>query len=142
MNEYLGLTNGRFSQGEHGLEENLNVYWHIGFPKNFKVMSHFAGMNLGMLWVVLDEHEDTIVAPAFCNFYPLPGESTTWFGMPTSRHGGAGTLSFGDGHVEVKRWTDSRTRKPVDGRYSLCIPCPNNPDKTWLDERTTELYNP
>jgi hypothetical protein len=32
---------------------------------------------------------------------------TTWWDIPASYHDKAGSLSFGDGHAEIKKWTDN-----------------------------------
>ena len=108
--------------------------------KEFKKIAHLSGMDLSKVWVTIDEHEDTIRAPEFWNFFTLPGVDNAWYSLPASRHRSAATLSFADGHIEIKKWKDPRTLKPVTGTSLGAFLCPNNPDKTWLDERTTEIY--
>ena len=54
------------------------------------------------------------------------------FSIPASRHNGSGTLTFADGHAEIHKWLDPRTRKPVERIRSVGIPCPDNPDVYWL----------
>jgi prepilin-type processing-associated H-X9-DG protein len=56
-----------------------------------------------------------------------------WLSKPRSSHSGAGTLSFADGHAELKKWIDPRTRLP--SYYQG--PVNPNPDITWLQQRTT-----
>jgi prepilin-type processing-associated H-X9-DG protein len=57
--------------------------------------------------------------------------------VPASGHNGAGTVSFADGHVELHRWQDERTRAPVNYSHYLIngLRSPNNPDLKWLRER-------
>jgi prepilin-type processing-associated H-X9-DG protein len=56
-------------------------------------------------------------------------------------HGGATSYSFGDGHSELKRWTDPRTIVPLKKGALLDSPTilrsPNNRDIMWLQERAT-----
>ena len=58
--------------------------------------------------------------------------------VPASYHNGAGSLNFADGHAEIRAWIDPRT-KPQLSEKSIAqhISTPNNPDLTWLQERTT-----
>ena len=58
---------------------------------------------------------------------------------PASYHGGAGGFSFVDGHSEIHKWVDARTkpvlRKGVE--IPLNVPSPNNQDVLWMMERST-----
>ncbi|HKS35631.1 MAG TPA: hypothetical protein VJW76_00475, partial [Verrucomicrobiae bacterium] len=57
---------------------------------------------------------------------------------PASYHNGAAGLSFADGHAEIKKWLDARTRPPVKFyEMPLNVPSPNNKDMVWLSERTS-----
>jgi prepilin-type N-terminal cleavage/methylation domain-containing protein len=51
---------------------------------------------------------------------------------PASYHNGAGGLSLADGHAEIRRWRDPRTRLPGFGGSS-----PYNADIMWLQEHAT-----
>jgi prepilin-type processing-associated H-X9-DG protein len=62
-------------------------------------------------------------------------------GLAASRHNGAATLSFADGHAEIKKWLDPRTRAPVKRWYYIPV-IEENPDAAWLMERTTSLKKP
>jgi prepilin-type processing-associated H-X9-DG protein len=59
--------------------------------------------------------------------------------FPASYHNGAGGLSFADGHAEIRRWLDARTKPPIrKGReLALITASPNNADVQWLQERAT-----
>ena len=61
------------------------------------------------------------------------GEPPMLGSVPRSSHHGAGTLSFADGHAELKKWRDPITLLPV--RQQIFFR-PNS-DITWLRERTT-----
>ncbi|MBI2926170.1 MAG: type II secretion system protein [Verrucomicrobia bacterium] len=89
-------------------------------------------------WIVFtDTHDDSI---GTCTFGLVrDAYFGGWSKFPTARHGKAGTLGFVDGHVEVKRWTDSRTLVPVTGGR---IPAQNHfgsPDWHWFWLRHSKL---
>ena len=58
---------------------------------------------------------------------------------PAAYHNGAGGLSFADGHSEIKKWVDGRTRPllKANGTIPLNVASPNNRDMVWLQERCT-----
>src|SRR6266480_3211694 len=61
-------------------------------------------------FVFADVHEDCIAAGAFQGAYHgTLWPDMYWMDLPASRHGGAGTFSFADGHAEIKKWLDPRT---------------------------------
>jgi prepilin-type N-terminal cleavage/methylation domain-containing protein/prepilin-type processing-associated H-X9-DG protein len=141
MNMYLGNTNGRLDMYFRDSDPDF-VGWEPGTSKRFNKIGHLQGMDPSMVYCLIDEHEDTIVDPEFSHAitWPFPPHQECWNALPASRHGGAGTLSFVDGHVELHKWIDPRTRKPVEGQWSTVGLCPGNPDVVWLDERSTEFY--
>lgn len=61
--------------------------------------------------------------------------------IPASHHNGGGALSFADGHSEIRKWVDERTRIDVPKNASIPIikPSPGNLDVAWLQERSTSL---
>jgi len=87
-------------------------------------------------WVFIDEHEDTI-DDGFFSF--INGQRSFFQDLPASRHNGAGTLSFADGHVETRKWLDERTKKPVAREKFFGEFQTGNPDIAWLWERTTQI---
>ncbi len=100
-------------------------------------------------FVFLDEREDSINdgmfvtamegAPARDGALPTPGA----YGIvdyPASYHGGAGGFSFADGHSELKKWQDARTKPTIQKGANIDFAfksTPNNPDVAWLQERAT-----
>jgi prepilin-type N-terminal cleavage/methylation domain-containing protein/prepilin-type processing-associated H-X9-DG protein len=95
--------------------------------------------------VLLCEREDSIGESKFY-LHPagfVEGDPALYrlVGYPGSYHGGAGNLSFADGHVEPHKWRDPRTTPPlvlnrpipraIDGN-----PCPGNPDVGWIQQRS------
>ena len=84
-------------------------------------------------WVFIDAHEDAIDDGMF-DIYSDARLSTP----PGVRHGRGTSLSFVDGHVEVRKWTDPRTFYPVTGVMWEDPGFPaNNRDIHWLARRAT-----
>jgi prepilin-type N-terminal cleavage/methylation domain-containing protein/prepilin-type processing-associated H-X9-DG protein len=89
--------------------------------------------------VFIDTHEDSVATGMFLVaplYYPA------WEHFPASRHNGAATLSFTDGHVICRRWTDSRTRRPATGYWLYGERQPGNPDIRWLQDASTVVKRP
>jgi prepilin-type N-terminal cleavage/methylation domain-containing protein len=91
-------------------------------------------------FIFVDEREDSINDGRLIlemNSYPdKPGQAQL-INYPASYHGGAGALSFGDGHAELKKWVDSRTTPSISLNAPLPQASPNNKDVAWLQERAT-----
>jgi prepilin-type N-terminal cleavage/methylation domain-containing protein/prepilin-type processing-associated H-X9-DG protein len=99
--------------------------------------------------VFLDEREDSINdgmfvvamegAPASPSAAPTPAA----YGIvdyPAAYHNNAGGFSFADGHSELKKWLDARTRPPLQKGVNIDFnfkPTPNNKDVAWMQERAT-----
>ena len=49
--------------------------------------------------------------------------------FPASYHNGAGVLAFADGHAEIHKWLDARTRPKIHYRSEIThVATPKNPD--------------
>ena len=94
------------------------------------------------LWVIWDEHPSTIED----GWSGVEMSSTELVDMPSALHGGSSGLGFADGHAEIHRWRDPRTRLPMAeedrGPSSLTGLGSNNRDLAWLKEHTTSAENP
>jgi len=94
-------------------------------------------------WILMDEREDRINNGYFyVDMTGLKEKNPALYqlaDMPASYHGGSGSISFADGHVELKKWLDPRTKPPLlkGKNLGLIGATPNNPDVAWLQERTT-----
>jgi prepilin-type N-terminal cleavage/methylation domain-containing protein/prepilin-type processing-associated H-X9-DG protein len=83
-------------------------------------------------WVYLDENADSINDPAF--FAP---RNQQWLDFPANYHGGAGSITFADGHTEVHKWQSSLRVMPVVYTVPPALSVPtNDKDYWWLRERT------
>ncbi|HOW66887.1 MAG TPA: type II secretion system protein [Candidatus Paceibacterota bacterium] len=91
------------------------------------------------LFVLVDEHPDSINDAAFAVQMSGQGASLRIIDFPASFHNGACGFGFADGHSEIKKWLDSRTKAKVQytGTMSLNVSSPNNPDVVWMQERAS-----
>jgi prepilin-type N-terminal cleavage/methylation domain-containing protein/prepilin-type processing-associated H-X9-DG protein len=96
-------------------------------------------LNPSGLLTFMDEHPDSL---DFVSFWvkdraSVASGATGAESWPSALHGSAATAAFVDGHVELHRWTDPRTRSAVtysrriDARFSAL----DNADYLWLHER-------
>ena len=94
-----------------------------------------------MVWVLIDEHPDSINDAAFAVQMVEPNNlgAARIIDFPASYHNGACGFAFADGHSEIKKWVDGRTVAPVryTGTLSLNVASPNNPDVLWMSERSS-----
>ncbi len=95
-------------------------------------------------FVFIDEREDSIDDGFFGVDMIDTGAGAKIANFPASYHNGAGGLSFADGHSEIKKWFDPRTKVPiVKGAY---VPTygvsSNNRDVAWLQEHCSARKQP
>ena len=114
----------------------------LPYPKYrvFQKYSDIIDPSPAKLFVLLDEHPDGINAGGYANMMIEPGQegSARIIDYPASYHNGACGISFADGHAEIKKWLDPRTKEPVRNRnMNLNVGSPNNRDMVWLSERTS-----
>jgi prepilin-type N-terminal cleavage/methylation domain-containing protein/prepilin-type processing-associated H-X9-DG protein len=120
--------------GQCGLEEN---------PIKFGPQKLMHILRPDNLFIFIDEHPDSL---DFVSFWVEDrksgaGLASSSGSCPGSLHGGSGTISFADGHVELHRWQDERTKPRVTYTEKLpfqfdklgVIP---NLDIRWLQDRT------
>ncbi|HTI71326.1 MAG TPA: type II secretion system protein [Candidatus Limnocylindria bacterium] len=104
--------------------------------KIYHKTTDYSGPSL--LYVLLDEHPDSINAGGFANMMVENAAQARIIDYPASYHNGAAGISFADGHAEIKKWLDSRTIQPVKFYdMPLNVASANNKDMIWLSERTS-----
>jgi prepilin-type processing-associated H-X9-DG protein len=93
------------------------------------------------IFVLLDEREDSVDDAYFAVNMGARGSGARFQNFPAFYHNGACGFSFADGHSEIHRWLDPRTRKPIRPGQPIGydVPSPNNPDILWLQEHSTRL---
>jgi prepilin-type N-terminal cleavage/methylation domain-containing protein/prepilin-type processing-associated H-X9-DG protein len=90
------------------------------------------------LWMLIDEHPNSINDASFAVQCGLTGASAKMVDFPASYHNGACGISFADGHSEIHKWLDGRTKRPVtDTPLPLGETQPGNPDIEWLQRHTS-----
>jgi len=115
--------------------------WPANVWKVYRKLGDMTDPGPSMTWVLLDEREDSMNDGFWVtqmNGYPNLA-STVIVDYPASYHNGAAGFSFGDGHAEIKKWLDSRTKPQLRKGQALALnaPSPNNKDVAWLQERAT-----
>jgi prepilin-type N-terminal cleavage/methylation domain-containing protein/prepilin-type processing-associated H-X9-DG protein len=109
--------------------------------KIFRKESDLTAPGPSNVYVLLDEHPDSINAGGYANMMVENPNSARMIDFPSSYHNGAAGISFADGHAEIRRWVDPRT-KPApryNGALQLNVDSARNQDVIWLAERTTIL---
>lgn len=95
------------------------------------------------LWLFIDEHPDSQNAGGFANMMvqTADGKDARIIDFPASFHGDAAGIGFADGHAEIRKWVDPRTRPPVkyNNNLQLNVASPGNKDMIWLAQRTSAL---
>jgi prepilin-type N-terminal cleavage/methylation domain-containing protein/prepilin-type processing-associated H-X9-DG protein len=126
---------------------NANNYW-LGYLQpsvNFKLFQKEADlgqMSSSMLWVFADEHPDSINDALLGVAIPGTMVETTWIDVPADYHNGACGFGFADGHAEIHKWLDHRSRFAIEYNGYLYQnftphPQPNNVDQWWMGQRTS-----
>jgi len=91
-------------------------------------------------WVFVDEHPDSINDGFFCtDMKPAPNLAGAVLpDAPASYHNGACGFAFADGHSEIHKWKDSRTKLPIKRSGYNAGNQSNNKDIEWLWSKTTQ----
>jgi prepilin-type N-terminal cleavage/methylation domain-containing protein/prepilin-type processing-associated H-X9-DG protein len=114
--------------------------WNGGTPTGrvFAKESDLGVMGAVNVWLFMDENPGSI-NDAYMAEYPPPGPTTAanlnWVDYPATYHGGAGGITFCDGHAQIRKWTDpgvvgQKAQSPAS------LPA-NGGDLAWLQNLTT-----
>jgi prepilin-type processing-associated H-X9-DG protein len=129
-----------------GRGENREMGWSGPGWRIYRTLGSLTDPGPSNTFVFLDEREDSINDGMFVvdmTGYPGDGAKYRIVDLPASYHGGAGGLSFADGHSELRSWKDSRTKPQL--RPGVIIPYDSpsafNRDIAWLQERATRREN-
>lgn len=110
-----------------------------GISTSFLKQGDFRKLPRPEYLVFADVHDDYLDT---CNFYVAWDIGRHfWHHVPTSRHSRRGTLSYTDGHVELRRWQDARTSPAVEGVFrqgEFLGSVYASPDWLYLKERLTK----
>ena len=87
-----------------------------GNYRSINKMSDISGQGPTSLYILLDEHENSINDAHFDPFANLNRYSNNpWLDAPSGRHGNAGGFAFADGHAEIRKWTSPGLSKTSTG---------------------------
>ena len=113
----------------------------------FWKMDDFVDPGPARTFVLLDEHPDSMNNGAFGVMMSDRGRPTQAriFDWPASLHNGACGFSFVDGHAEIHKWIDPRTKPPTTYKNYLPVPSGgtsmrNNVDMFWLSEHASAKF--
>lgn len=111
--------------------------------RKFNRMSDFITPGPSKTWVLVDEHPDSINDGFFCpDMKPYPNlASAALPDCPSSYHNGACGFAFVDGHSEIHRWLDKRTKPAVTKKGYSPGDQKNNKDIQWIWEHSTARYD-
>jgi prepilin-type N-terminal cleavage/methylation domain-containing protein/prepilin-type processing-associated H-X9-DG protein len=126
---------------------SMNCYmgWQTGPPVSssyitFQKESEVAAQKPGELFTFVDGAPRNLCLPAFVLYM-----SGGWFyHRPSAEHDGGGVFTFGDGHVEARRWKEADTIAAAkdggfgDGAHFKFVSS-GNVDLLWLREHATVL---
>lgn len=113
--------------------------------------SQIIGMSPSDLFVLVEEHPDSINDAAFAVQMPTQGgRTTTFIDWPGKIHGGTScAFSFADGHAEIHKWLEpgeipetiwaADTVGGVGGIGNQANPVPFDPDVIWMGHHTSCL---
>jgi len=88
-----------------------------------------------LVFVTLDEHPDSIDDALFHAVGGYSLQNGRFRNMPASYHyGGGANFSFADGHSEIQKWKDSRTKPPVSYVDVGNMQSPGNVDAMWIND--------
>jgi len=142
------LTDHTTYGGGSGSGNNANAPG--GFPfKVFYKESTIIGMSPSDLWVLCDEHPDSINDAALAVMMPEQAGQTYFIDTPSNVHENSCAYAFADTHAEIHRWLqpgaiplpdfqpDSPSAPQIGGSTPLSKP--NDADINWLCHHTSCL---
>jgi prepilin-type N-terminal cleavage/methylation domain-containing protein/prepilin-type processing-associated H-X9-DG protein len=91
----------------------------------------FVNPGPAQTWVIIDEEDYSLNDAGFAVGMLTP----EWIDWPGTYHNNACGFAFADGHSEIHRWKDPRT-KVIRGNVSR-RPVPGSVDWIWISERTS-----
>jgi prepilin-type N-terminal cleavage/methylation domain-containing protein/prepilin-type processing-associated H-X9-DG protein len=107
----------------------------------FKKVADIGVMGPSKAYVFIDEHPDSLNYGDFAVAMNdgISAAQIMIIDVPASYHNGAGGISFADGHAEVHRWLDSRTKQKITGQFmfSSVKASPGNVDMVYMSEHAS-----
>ena len=105
--------------------------WNPGF-RSFRKRSDIIGIGVSDAMVFIDERDDSIDDGEFA----LDMVTDQIVNFPGDYHGGAGGVTFADGHAEIHKWRSAELQAPQQGTETMkeqfLMVSANNVDLIWL----------
>jgi prepilin-type N-terminal cleavage/methylation domain-containing protein/prepilin-type processing-associated H-X9-DG protein len=124
MNMWMGTLDPNGENDPTGASANMASSGYRVFKKQSDVLQP------SNLWAGMDEDPNSINDSAL-EIWPTGLE---WVDSPAHYHNNRGSISFADGHVEGRKWTDAGL---LADRGNFFNASPNSDDLAWLQQRTT-----
>jgi prepilin-type processing-associated H-X9-DG protein len=138
--KYPRVRSISMSQTMNSRDDWLSAITH----KKYRVFHKLADINpmgAALAYLLIDEHPDSINFGDFAVAMNdgAPDSAVMIIDVPASYHNGAGGISFADGHAEVHKWRDPRTRAPITGLYmvSSVQASPGNLDMRYMSDHAS-----
>ncbi len=126
---------GRFDTSKNNVSDDPTIGGHNALLTQWKQYLKLTDVaSPTMVWVVLDEHPDSINDGYFIN----NDTTSNWGDIPASYHNSAGGFSFADGHSEIHKWLSRSTIQPVRFAYPPMptFDAPGRADFAWYRDHT------
>lgn len=135
MNQAVGtLHNGRTPVNAPWLDNNHSHQRNMPF-RTYGKTADMIDPAPSDLWVLLDEDEQSINDAGFAVGMKRP----EWIDWPATYHNMAGGFAFADGHSEIHRWKDARTKLASKDVSRKSVP--GSVDWEWISRHTSALYH-
>jgi prepilin-type N-terminal cleavage/methylation domain-containing protein len=114
--------------------------WMDGIPPwtsdcaNFTKLTRITALSTAMAMVFIEENPASINDGYWAQDLDTP---TDWVDLPAIYHINACSLSFADGHAEIRKWTDRSVLAGVFGSSGGSAADPTSPDLAWVHARCT-----
>ena len=98
-----------------------------------------GGLGPADVWVLVDEHPDSINDAVFGSVMPQAKDDSTWVwdDVPAKYHNNACAFTFADGHAEIHRWKFPGLIPNVNYAGGLDWPGGSDEDVLWVAAHTT-----
>jgi prepilin-type N-terminal cleavage/methylation domain-containing protein len=100
------------------------------YEQNYLKQSALQKPGPAMLWVILDEHADSMNSSFFTIRMDVT-DHALWSDLAAAYHGGSGCLGFADGHAELHHWRGAGTKLPVKIETAQHIPSGEGWVESW-----------
>ena len=111
--------------------------------RNFIKESELRDPGPADLWLLVDEHPDSVNDGSFAVHMPTGPYDSKWIDVPAKTHGNSCGFSFADGHSEIHKWLSPGNIPPITfnpivktGLTEL-----GDPDPLWIARHTSSLAN-